>query len=61
MRTYPKGSLLSNVLGYTNVVDDVDVPQIGLERQMNAQMNPEEGRERYERTRDGAPLSYGIH
>lgn len=61
MRTYPKGAMLSNVLGYTNIVDETEVPQIGLEKQMDKQMNPETGHERYERTRDGIPLSYGIH
>lgn len=61
MRTYPKGAMLSNVLGYTNVVDDSDVPQIGLEKQLNRQMTGDTGRERYERTLDGLPLSYGLH
>ncbi len=61
MRTYPKGRLLSNVLGFTNIVQDNVVPQIGLERQLNEQMTAETGRESYERTRDGMPLSYGLH
>ena len=61
MRTYPKGAMLSNVLGYTNVVDDSDVPQIGLEKQLNRQMTGDTGQERYERTLDGLPLSYGLH
>ena len=61
MRVYPKGTMLSNVLGYTNVVDDSDVAQIGLEKQLNRQMTGDTGRERYERTLDGLPLSYGLH
>ncbi len=61
IRTYPKETMLSNVLGYTNVVDDSDVPQIGLEKQLNRQMTGDTGRERYERTLDGLPLSYGLH
>ncbi len=60
MRIYPKGAMLSNVLGYTNVVDDTDVAQGGLEKELNSEMNPERGHERYERTRDGMPLSYGL-
>lgn len=61
MRTYPKGSMLSNILGYTNVVDDTDVPQLGLEKELNREITAGEGRMRYERTRDGIPLNYGLH
>ncbi len=61
MRTYPKGTLLSNVLGYTNLVDDSFVPQIGLEKQLNQEITGNSGLESYERTRDGLPLSYGMH
>ncbi len=60
MRTYPKGRLLANVLGYINVVNDSDIPQGGLEKQLNRQITPGEGQIVYERTRDGAPLLYGF-
>lgn len=61
MRAYPKGSLLSNVLGFTNVVDDSDVAQIGLEKYFDKQMTAQFGREIYERDRIGRPLLYGPH
>ncbi len=60
-RTYPKGSMLSNVLGYTNVVDDSDVAQLGLEKYYDRQMTANAGREIYERDRIGRPLNYGLH
>lgn len=58
-RTYPKGRLASNILGYINVVNDSAVPQGGLEKELNKTITPEMGREIYERTRDGIPLDYG--
>ena len=58
-RTYPKGRLASNILGYINVVNDSAVPQGGLEKELNRDITPEKGREIYERTRDGIPLDYG--
>lgn len=61
MRTYPKGSMLSNVLGYTNVVNDEDIPQGGLEKKFNKTMIAENGKEIFERTRGGTPLDYGLH
>ena len=61
MRTYPKGRMLANVLGYTNVVEDNDIAQIGLEKYFDTQMTAAVGRERYERDRSGRPLPYGMH
>jgi cell division protein FtsI/penicillin-binding protein 2 len=61
MRVYPKGSMLSNVLGYTNVVNDKAVPQGGLEKKLHDAMIAETGKEVFERTRGGAPLAYGLH
>lgn len=60
-RIYPKGSLLSNVLGFTNIVDDNDVAQTGLEKFFDEQMTAQFGRETYERDRSGRPLLYGPH
>lgn len=60
-RIYPKGSLLSNVLGFTNVVDDSDVAQTGLEKYFDEQMTAQLGQETYERDRSGRPLLYGPH
>lgn len=61
MRTYPKGQMLSNVLGYTNIVNDQAIPQGGLEKKLNSTMIAETGQEVYERTRGGTPLAYGLH
>ncbi len=58
-RTYPKGKLASNILGYINVVNDSAVPQGGLEKELNRAITPGKGKEIYERTRDGIPLNYG--
>lgn len=60
-RTYPKGPLMSNVLGFTNVVGDDDVAQAGLEKYFDSQMTARLGRETYERARAGRPLLYGNH
>ena len=60
-RIYPKGSLLSNILGFTNVVDDKDVAQTGLEKSLDGQMTAQVGSETYERDRSGRPLLYGPH
>ncbi len=61
MRTYPKGRMLANVLGYTNVVQESDIAQIGLEKFYDRQMTAAAGTERYERDRTGRPLFYGMH
>lgn len=60
-RTYPKGPLMSNVLGFTNVVGEDDVAQAGLEKYFDSQMTARLGRETYERARAGRPLLYGNH
>lgn len=60
-RTYPKGKLLSNVLGYTNIINDFDVPQSGLERQLNEEITQHTGHKIYTRRRDGQELDYGLN
>ncbi len=60
MRIYPKGRMLANVLGYTNVVNDASIAQIGLEKYYDTQMTAARGRERFERDRTGRPLPYGM-
>ncbi len=59
-RTYPKGRMLANVLGYINIESDIDVPQAGLEKQLSDETSPETGRVEIERARDGTPLDYGL-
>ena len=59
-RTYPKGRLLSNILGYSNMADrDEIAPQEGLERKMSQEMAPVTGKEVYERDLTGRRLEYG--
>ncbi len=61
MRSYPKGKLLSNVLGFTSGTDAANaVAVLGVERFFNRQMASEQGKELYERGRDGRPLDYGF-
>lgn len=57
MRTYPKGRLLANVLGFTSAGGS----HAGLERFYDQAMASSAGRERYERDRTGRPLFYGLH
>ena len=60
-RIYPKGMLLSNVLGYSDIVSDTNKPRTGLELQLSKIMSPQEGALLYERMLDGTPLGYGLH
>lgn len=57
MRTYPKGRLLSNIVGFTSAGGS----HAGLERFYDQKMSSESGRELYERDRVGRPLFYGLH
>jgi cell division protein FtsI/penicillin-binding protein 2 len=59
-RIYPKGMLLSNVLGYSDIVSDTNCPRTGLELQLADILSPQEGAVLYERMRDGTPLGYGL-
>lgn len=61
MRSYPKGRLLSNVLGFTSVDNESDIAVLGLEKFFNHEMTAAVGKEKYERSRDGRPLNYGLH
>ncbi len=61
MRTYPKGTMLSNVLGFTNLVEESDVAQSGLEKFFDEQMTAQAGEVTYEKDRQGRPLLYGTH
>ncbi|MDD4817082.1 MAG: penicillin-binding protein 2 [Victivallaceae bacterium] len=60
VRYYPKGELLSNVLGFTSYSKGEDVPVSGVERSFNQSMVPSNGKIRYERSRDGSQLPYGM-
>ena len=59
-RIYPKGRLLSNVLGYSNIAKKGKIsPQEGIERIMFTDMAPVEGLFEYERDLSGNRLQYG--
>ena len=60
LRYYPKGHLLTNVLGFTSFSQGEDVAVSGVESSFNRQMMPETGKVRYERARDGGQLPYGM-
>jgi len=58
-RYYPKKQLLANILGFTNLDRDRVVAVIGVEKFFDAKMRSVQGKELYERSRDGLPLAYG--
>ena len=54
-RYYPKGELLANVLGFTNV----NHGKVGVERFLDKKISSSKSKVRYERSRDGRLLAYG--
>lgn len=58
-RYYPKNELLANILGFTNIDCDRVIAVVGIEKFFNEKFRPTSARSRYERGRDGMPLSYG--
>ncbi|MBU8902769.1 MAG: penicillin-binding protein 2, partial [Victivallales bacterium] len=58
-RYYPKGELLANVLGFTNVDHGTVVPVLGVERFFDKKISSSKSKVRYERSRDGRLLAYG--
>ncbi|MDD5698668.1 MAG: penicillin-binding protein 2 [Victivallaceae bacterium] len=58
-RYYPKGELLANILGFTNVDRGEVVPVLGIESSFNKQISSSKGEVKFERSRDGHPLVYG--
>ncbi len=52
-RTYPKGQMLANVLGFSNIDGNQMNPVAGLEKVLKTEMKAEDGTITYERTRDG--------
>ena len=57
-RYYPKGKMLSNILGFINVSEDKVIPVLGIERFMNKKLSSTKSKVRYERSRDGRILTY---
>jgi len=58
-RYYPKGELLANILGFTNVDHGKVVPVLGVERFLDKKISSSKRKVRYERSRDGRLLAYG--
>lgn len=58
-RTYPKGSMLANVLGYCGDQNDPTKPMAGLEKALREEMSAQNSLIIYERAADGRPIGYG--
>jgi cell division protein FtsI/penicillin-binding protein 2 len=58
-RFYPKNELLANILGFTNLDREKAIPVVGIEKSYHQNMSPSQAKIRYERARDGFPLTYG--
>lgn len=58
-RSYPKGTMLANILGVTSMRKDKFVPLMGLELSMNQKMKSGESFMKYERSLDGKRIPYG--
>ena len=56
IRYYPKGQLLSNVLGLTTMNEDKVLAVFGVEKVFNARLKSDSGETTYERSRDGRRL-----
>ncbi|MDD5727893.1 MAG: penicillin-binding protein 2 [Victivallales bacterium] len=57
-RYYPKGRMLSNILGFTSISEDEVIPVLGIERFMDKKISSSKSKVRYERSRDGRILTY---
>ena len=58
-RTYPKNTMLANILGFTTIDQDKVSARSGLEKSFDRNMSSVAGKIKYERSRDGAPLVFG--
>ena len=59
VRTYPKGTMLANLLGYVDIEDDMMKPRDGLEKVLNRDMTPDKVENVFEQTPAGRPVLYG--
>lgn len=55
-RMYPRGSMLSNIIGFVNVDRDKAFGISGLERSLDSMISPHNGRHTFETTRRGAAI-----
>lgn len=59
-RTYSKGQLLANILGFTVIDGDSEKALFGIEKAVNEDISSSTSRMVYEIGRDGQKLSYGV-
>jgi len=59
VRTYPKGTMLANLLGYVDIEDDMMKARGGLETRFDEDMSPNEVENVFEQTPAGRPVLYG--
>ena len=58
-RTYPKATMLANILGFTTIDRDKVTARSGLEKSFDRNMSSVASKVKYERSRDGKPLVFG--
>ncbi|MBE6385864.1 MAG: penicillin-binding protein 2 [Lentisphaerae bacterium] len=58
VRTYPKGQMLANLLGYVDIEGSRMTPRNGLEKRYNADMAPDKVRNVFEKTPAGHPIIF---
>ena len=58
-RTYPKATMLANILGFTTIDRDKVTARSGLEKSFDSNMSSVASKVKYERSRDGKPLVFG--
>ncbi len=58
VRTYPKGRMLANLLGYVDIEGNRMTPRNGLEKRYNADMTPVKVHNVFERTPAGHPIIF---
>ena len=58
-RTYPKNTMLANILGFTTNDRGKITARSGLEKYFDSKISSVAGKVKYERSRDGAPLVFG--
>ncbi len=58
-RVYPRGILLSNVLGFSVRNGNLEVPASGLESYLDSITGSKDGKREWERTKGGSSIGYG--
>ncbi len=61
VRTYPKGTMLANLLGYVDIEDDMMKARGGLENRFDRDMTPDKVVNVFEQTPAGRTVAYGAN